>query len=162
MCSWSKVSWCLKNILEGKVRHLENVVKQQFSFKFQNMNEGSKGLPPNMPIVPKDKMKTGLQLFLPGPSWDSRTVVEEPERVLTPLLSILSQPDRRRRAEYSVPWTDSAGPSSKSRVVGQHEKSYGGCAACSCHAQLCLLPMTWLIPASCNRRTCTTGTNKTR
>ena len=38
-------------ILEGKVRHLENVAKQQSPFKFQNLNKGRKGPPPHMPDI---------------------------------------------------------------------------------------------------------------
>ena len=38
-------------ILEGKVRHLENVAKQQSPFKFQNLMKGRKGPPPHMPDI---------------------------------------------------------------------------------------------------------------
>ncbi len=55
-------------ILEGKVRHLENVAKQQSPFKFQNLNKGRKGPPPHMPDIAEGREENAPASLSGGPS----------------------------------------------------------------------------------------------
>jgi hypothetical protein len=60
-------------ILEGKVRHLENVAKQQSPFKFQNMNKGRKGPPPHMPDIVEGREETATANLSVGSSGSMRS-----------------------------------------------------------------------------------------
>eukprot|EP00291_Cryptomonas_curvata_P013703 CAMPEP_0172193324 /NCGR_PEP_ID=MMETSP1050-20130122/24886_1 /TAXON_ID=233186 /ORGANISM="Cryptomonas curvata, Strain CCAP979/52" /LENGTH=648 /DNA_ID=CAMNT_0012868857 /DNA_START=57 /DNA_END=2003 /DNA_ORIENTATION=- len=60
-------------ILEGKVRHLENVAKQQSPFKFQNMNKGRKGPPPHMPDIAEGREEIATANLSVGSSGSMRS-----------------------------------------------------------------------------------------
>ena len=60
-------------ILEGKVRHLENVAKQQSPFKFQILNKGRKGPPPHMPDIAEGREENVPASIANGPSAITRS-----------------------------------------------------------------------------------------
>ena len=60
-------------ILEGKVRHLENVAKQQSPFKFQNMNKGRKGPPSHMPDIAEGREEIATASLSVGSSGSMRS-----------------------------------------------------------------------------------------
>jgi hypothetical protein len=60
-------------ILEGKVRHLENIAKQQSPFKFQSMNKGRKGPPPHMPDIAEGREEFATANLSVGSSGSMRS-----------------------------------------------------------------------------------------